>query len=102
MSTKISPDTWNDDLQDVGLEIARVASMNGFPVVLVDRRLTRATRYHGLRMPKESHWWWSDEISEILAKVQTCGYSSVVVVGVEKNHLVATWEVRLGSDRNKI
>jgi len=96
MGKKSADAFWTEKMEDVGLELARVAIENGYAVLLADRRLTRATRYHGLRLPGWSDWWWADEISEILAKVRDSDYSTLVVIGVEKNSLVATWELRLG------
>lgn len=90
---------WRESLEDIGLEVARVAIQNGYPVLLADRRLTRATRYHGLRLPEWEAWWWADEISEILAKLMETNYRSVFVIGVEKNNLVTTWELQICSNR---
>jgi len=101
MAKKESGDVWRESLEDVGLEVARVAIENGFPVLLADRRLTRATRYHGLRLPGWETWWWADEISEILAKVRDSEYKTLLVIGVERNSLVATWELKLGPDPGK-
>lgn len=90
------------NVRELALEVARVAIDNGWPVLLCDRRLTRATRYHGLRLPDASDWWWADEVSEILDKVVTAGYSRLAVVGVEKGNLVATWSLELHAGLGKI
>jgi len=91
-----SRDVWSEKIEDIGLELARVAILNGFAVCLADRRLTRATRYHGLRLPGWADWYWCDELSEVLAKLRESEYRTVVVIGIERNSLVATWELRLG------
>jgi len=101
MGNKAADEFWNESIEDVGLELARVALSNGYAVMLADRRLTRATRYHGLRLPGWRDWWWADEVSEILAKVRESEYATLVVIGVERNNLVATWELRIGPDRGK-
>jgi len=102
MAKKNGGDVWRESLEDVGLEVARVCIDNGYPVLLADRRLTRATRYHGLRLPEWEAWWWADEISEILAKVMESDYRTLVVIGIERNNLVATWELKLGSGLDKL
>lgn len=95
MSRFKSPSDDRQKLEDLALEVARVALANGWPVLLCDRRLTRATRYHGLRFPDSEDWWWADELSEILDKVVAAGYSQLAVVGVERSNLVGTWGISL-------
>ncbi len=98
MSRFRTPKDDQEKLEDLALEVARVALANGWPVMLCDRRLTRATRYHGLRFPDSEDWWWADELSEIFDKVVSAGYSRLAVVGVERNNLVGTWGITLRPD----
>jgi len=94
-------DTEAQKVQDLALDVAFVALQNGWPVMLADRRLTRATRYHGVRFPGDSDWWWADELSEILDKVVSRGYARVAVIGVERGNFVATWGLQVRPDFSK-
>jgi len=101
MKRRSSIEEIRGDSEEISLEIARVAIDNGYAVCLADRRLTRATRYHGLRCPGWESWWWADELTEILEKVQESGYDRVLVVGIERDSFVATWELTIGPNPRK-
>lgn len=101
MKQRLSDRSEREAVQDLALEVARVALENGWPVMLADRRLTRATRYHGLRFPGGDDWWWADDLSEIFDKVVSAGYSRLAVVGVERGNFVGTWGLQLRADFSK-
>jgi len=87
---------------EISLELGRVAIENGYAVILADRRLTRATRYHGVRCPGWDQWWWADELTEVLEKIRDSGYDRALVVGIERNNLVGTWELTIGPNPREL